>query len=230
MTIREDVTTREAARAPALVTMPAFRTMPALADLRRHPVLGSLPERAAASATHLGCAARDLQERFRDLQERFRDLQGRFRDLQGRFRTRMRAWIDGLPTMQAIGRKARRETLLFLRDNGFAPLAGLFALSPRLAWAMVLPFAMTSLFGIFIFGIELVLVSALGLFFAFLVANDAARRLQEEAKADEGENSAAPLVVTIPGALPAPAEAPLTPPLAASLHARQPVSTRHEEA
>lgn len=227
MTIREDVTTREAARAPALVTMPAFRTMPALADLRRHPVLGSLPERAAASATHLGCAARDLQERFRD-------LQGRFRDLQGRFRTRMRAWIDGLPTMQAIGRKARRETLLFLRDNGFAPLAGLFALSPRLAWAMVLPFAMTSLFGIFIFGIELVLVSALGLFFAFLVANDAARRLQEEAKADEGENSAAPLVVTIPGALPAPAEAPLTPPLtpplAASLHARQPVSTRREEA
>ena len=216
MTIREDVTTREAARAPALVTMPAFRTMPALADLRRHPVLGSLPERAAASATHLGCAARDLQ--------------GRFRDLQGRFRTRMRAWIDGLPTMQAIGRKARRETLLFLRDNGFAPLAGLFALSPRLAWAMVLPFAMTSLFGIFIFGIELVLVSALGLFFAFLVANDAARRLQEEAKADEGENSAAPLVVTIPGALPAPAEAPLTPPLAASLHARQPISTRHEEA
>ena len=223
MTIREDVTTREAARAPALVTMPAFRTMPALADLRRHPVLGSLPERAAASATHLGCAARDLQERFRD-------LQGRFRDTQVRFRTRMRAWIDGLPTMQAIGRKARRETLLFLRDNGFAPLAGLFALSPRLAWAMVLPFAMTSLFGIFIFGIELVLVSALGLFFAFLIANDAARRLQEEAKADEGENSAAPLVVTIPGALPAPAEAPLTPPLAASLHARQPVSTRHEEA
>ncbi len=216
MTIREDVTTREAARAPALVTMPAFRTMPALADLRRHPVLGSLPERAAASATHLGCAARDLQVRFRDL--------------QGRFRTRMRAWIDGLPTMQAIGRKARRETLLFLRDNGFAPLAGLFALAPRLAWAMVLPFAMTSLFGIFIFGIELVLVSALGLFFAFLVANDAARRLQEEAKADEGENSAAPLVVTIPGALPAPAEAPLTPPLAASLHARQPVSTRREEA
>ena len=223
MTIREDVTTREAARAPALVTMPAFRTMPALADLRRHPVLGSLPERAAASATHLGCAARDLQVRFRDLQERFRDT-------QVRFRTRMRAWIDGLPTMQAIGRKARRESLLFLRDNGFAPLAGLFALSPRLAWAMVLPFAMTSLFGIFIFGIELVLVSALGLFFAFLVANDAARRLQEEAKADEGENSAAPLVVTIPGALPAPAEAPLTPPLAASLHARQPVSTRHEEA
>ena len=220
MTIREDVTTREAARAPALVTMPAFRTMPALADLRRHPVLGSLPERAAASATHLGCAARDLQERFRDL--------------QGRFRTRMRAWIDGLPTMQAIGRKARRETLLFLRDNGFAPLAGLFALSPRLAWAMVLPFAMTSLFGIFIFGIELVLVSALGLFFAFLVANDAARRLQEEAKADEGENSAAPLVITSPGALPAPAETsltpPLTPPLAASLHARQPVSTRREEA
>ena len=227
MTIREDVTTREAARAPALVTMPAFHTMPALADLRRHPVLGSLPERAAASATHLGCAARDLQVRFRDLQERFRDL-------QGRFRTRMRAWIDGLPTMQAIGRKARRESLLFLRDNGFAPLAGLFALSPRLAWAMVLPFAMTSLFGIFIFGIELVLVSALGLFFAFLVANDAARRLQEEAKADEGENSAAPLVITIPGALPAPAETsltpPLTPPLAASLHARQPVSTRHEEA
>ncbi len=220
MTIREDVTTREAARAPALVTMPAFRTMPALADLRRHPVLGSLPERAAASATHLGCAARDLQVRFRDL--------------QGRFRTRMRAWIDGLPTMQAIGRKARRESLLFLRDNGFAPLAGLFALSPRLAWAMVLPFAMTSLFGIFIFGIELVLVSALGLFFAFLVANDAARRLQEEAKADEGENSAAPLVITIPGALPAPAETSLTPPLtlplAASLHARQPVSTRREEA
>jgi len=209
MTIREDVSTRETTRAPALVTIPAFRALPAIVGLRAHPVVKTLPEKVVAGTKGFAETARHLH---------------------GRLRCGLRSCIDALPSMQAIGRAARRETLLFLRDNGFAPLAGLFALSPRLAWAMVLPFAMTSLFGIFIFGVELVLVSALGLFFAFLVANDAARRLQEEAKADKGENSAAPLVVTIPGALPAPAEAPLTPPLAASLHARQPVSTRREEA
>ena len=160
MTIREDVTTRDAANpgtanaAISLAAMPAFRTLPVLADLRTHPVLHTLPAKAVATA----------------------------RTSHGRILTAVRGWIARLPTKEAILRSARREALCFLRDNGFAPLAGLFALSPRLAWAMVLPFALTCLFGIFIFGIELVLVCALGLFFAMLVANDAARRLQEEAR------------------------------------------------
>ncbi len=166
MTIREDVTTREPANTgaanaaigfaamPALRALPAMRSLPVLADLRTHPVLHTLPAKAVATV----------------------------RDSHARIRSTVENWLARLPTMEAIMRSARREALCFLRDNGFAPLAGLFVLSPRLAWAMMLPFALTCLFGIFIFGVELVLVCALGLFFAMLVANDAARRLQEEAR------------------------------------------------
>jgi hypothetical protein len=161
MTIREDVTTREPANTGAanaaigFAAMPALRALPVLADLRTHPVLHTLPAKAVATV----------------------------RESHARIRSTVRNWLARLPTMEAIMRSARREALCFLRDNGFAPLAGLFVLSPRLAWAMMLPFALTCLFGIFIFGVELVLVCALGLFFAMLVANDAARRLQEEARA-----------------------------------------------
>ena len=196
MTIREDVTTGETTRTPALVAMPALRALPERFDLRRYPLVQTVPARAVAEAKGVADLARRLA---------------------GRAHTGLRARIDALPSLQAIGRAARREGLLFLRDNGFAPLAGLFALSPRLAWAMVLPFAVTSLFGIFIFGIELVLVSALGLFFACLVANDAARRLQEEAKLRDGTKSrdgTEPMITLSAGiheALPAPAEKPMMP-------------------
>lgn len=200
MTIREDVTTGETTRTPALVAMPALRALPVHFDLRRYPVVQTVPARAITGAKSVADLARRLA---------------------GRVHASLRARIDALPSLQAIGRAARREALLFLRDNGFAPLAGLFALSPRLAWAMALPFAVTSLFGIFIFGIELVLVSALGLFFACLVANDAARRLQEEAKQGDAEQGDAKgrdgakqmitLSTGIHEALPAPAEKPMMP-------------------
>jgi hypothetical protein len=210
MTIREDMSTRETTRAPALVTMPAFRALPAIAGLRAHPVVKTLPDKVVAGTKGVAQTARDLH---------------------GRLHCGLRSCIDALPSVQAIGRAARRETLLFLRDNGFAPLAGLFALSPRLAWAMVLPFAMTSLFGIFIFGIELVLVSALGLFFACLVANDAARRLQEEAMTQKGTASPIPLVQGMTETLPAPAGTPLPMPAIDLPHTRQqPVSANREEA
>lgn len=209
MTIRENVSTREATRAPALVSMPAFRALPALADPRTHPVLRSLSEKSAASATGTAAAMRHLH---------------------GRVRAGLDSCLDALPTMQMIRRAARRESLIFLRDNGFEPLASLFALSPRLAWAITLPFGMTSLFGIFIFGIELVLVSALGLFFAFLVANDAARRLQEGTTTRKGATRSTPLVLTIPDALPAPAETPLTPLCVdKAVAASQPVSANRGE-
>jgi hypothetical protein len=109
-----------------------------------------------------------------------------------------------LPKPNAFSRAIHGRVLGFLRENGFKPLVELFTLSPRLGAAFAIPFALTSLFGILSFGMEAVLIAALGSFFALIAANDAAERLLKAATNRENR-PAQPPVPEPPLALPAPA-------------------------
>lgn len=104
-----------------------------------------------------------------------------------------------LPEPRAVSRDLLGGALGFLRENGFRPLVDLFTLSPRLAVAFAIPFVVTSLFGVLSFGVEAVLIAALGSFFALVAVNDAARHLVSDARSREEAGAEPPL------ALPAPA-------------------------
>lgn len=89
-----------------------------------------------------------------------------------------------VPDLRALPARIARATIAgtlgFMRENGLGPLAGLLTRAPLIGWALALQMAISGLFGVLMFGVEPMLVSALAFVLAMLVLNGAAARLDRE--------------------------------------------------